>query len=102
MDDDLRVFRRYLKKINTTGLKQLCAKAGFNEEEIELFVMFYGEGKSEQFIADKLYIGIDAFHNAKMRLLYKLQHFCRTNLYHCELTTRDERLRIIDDYLRKI
>ena len=102
MDDDLRALRRYLKEINTTGLRQLCHEAGFTDEETDIFAMCYSEGKSEQYIADKYYLGIDALHNTKMRLLSRLQHFCRTTLYRHEFTPRDERLRIIDDFLRKI
>ena len=72
MDEDLRALRRYLKEINTTGLRQLCHEAGFTDEETDIFAMCYSEGRSEQYIADKYYLGIDALHNTKMRLLSRL------------------------------
>lgn len=101
MDKDLRAFRSYLKCISTTSLRKLCSKAGLNDTETSIIVLYYGENKNEDFIADYLNMGVDAYHNAKMRQLIKLQHFCRTNIYHHETTSFKDRMRLIDGFLRK-
>lgn len=101
MDKDLRAFRAYLKRINTTSLKKLCSLAGFTDRETQYIVMYYGENNNEDYIADFLCIGVDAYHNAKMKLLRKLQHYCRTNIYSHETTSFHERMRLIDGYLKE-
>lgn len=101
MDEDLKAFRKYLKRINVTSLRKLCSKAGFTEEDTQYITLYYGDNKSECFIADSLNMGVDAYHNVKMRLLQKLQHFCRTDIYRHEITNHEERMRLIDDFLRK-
>ena len=101
MEDDYKAFRGYLKGLDKTSLRKLCTLAGFNENEMLFIVPFFGCGKSEDFIADSLvHMSVDAYHKAKRKYIKRLQHFCH-QIYRPEVTPYAERMRILDDYLRR-
>lgn len=100
MDAEYKAFRNYLSNINCTSLRQLCRLAGFTEDEIPYITLYYGEGKTEDCIADTLSMSVDSYHRNKKRLIRKLQHFCHT-IYYPEVTSYTERIRRLDELLHK-
>lgn len=100
MDAEYKAFRNYLKDINGTSLKQLCRLAGFTEDEIPYITLYYGEGKTEDCIADALGMSVDCYHKTKKKFIRKLQHFCHT-IYYPEVTSYTERIRRLDELLHK-
>ncbi len=54
MDSDYKLLRSYLRSIDINSMKKICRMAELTEDQTVLVTMYYGEGKTEDFIADYL------------------------------------------------
>ncbi len=101
MDVERKVFSNYLKKLNKASLRKLCEITGLSEEEKMLITMYYGDGKTESFMADLLGMSISTYHNAKMKQLDRMRNYFHMHLFRPEVTAIKDRLRMIDEMLYK-
>lgn len=77
MDSDYKLMKAYLRAIDINSMKKICRMAELTEDQIVLITMYYGEGKTEDFIADYLGMSLNAYHNARMDQVHKIMHFLR-------------------------
>lgn len=101
MNEERRVFSNYLKKLNKASLRKLCEITGLSEEESKLITMYYGDGKTETFIADIFGMSANTYHNAKMKQLDRMRNYFHMHLFRPEVTAIKDRLRMIDEMLYK-
>lgn len=101
MDEEYRVFRRYLRQLNRDSFMRFCEITKMTEEEIRLLKLYYCDGKTEEYIADEIGMCLNAYHNARMNALNKMRNWLHLNLYRPETTSFNERVRMLNELLYK-
>lgn len=101
MDEGYRAFKRYLRGLNKDSFLKLCEAAGLREEETMLVRLYYCDGKTELYSADVLGMSLSAYHNARMEAVDRIRNWLHLHLYRPEITTFEERIRIINEFLYK-
>lgn len=61
MNSDYRLLRSYLRSIDINSMKKICRMAELTEDQTVLVTMYYGEGKTEDFIAYYLGMSLNAY-----------------------------------------
>lgn len=98
MDDELKAFRNYLRRLDPDALRILCRRGGLSEKATQYLVLYYGDEEDEQDIATSLNMGVWAYHNTKMMHLKKLLAYCRRKCRNAR--SYEEREAILDELIR--